>query len=163
MKKGFLRTVASSFALVLITTGISFGQAGTVRTQNAWARPILKLNGTAVPAGTTLLPNTNYTVSLQALPPIASDNLGNPVLNILYIQDGDGFVPSTAGGYSPGVDVPVPGGRGYQGDIVITTNDQANLPPQIYIRYRGVTFEIDPATNIARGTPTIRIQQALLP
>lgn len=163
MKNIFVRIAASSFVLVLATAGLCFGQAGRIRTQNAWAQPILKLNGVPVPAGTALLPNTNYTVSLQALPPIASDDAGNPVLNVLYIQEGDGYLPSTAGGLSPGVDVPVPGGRGYQGDVSITTNDDADLPPQIYIRYRGVTYEIDPATNIARGTPTIRIQQKLLP
>lgn len=163
MKRILLRIAAASCALVLVSAGVSFGQAGRVRTQGAWATPVLKLNGNPVPAGATLLPNTRYTVSLQALPPIASDDSGRPVLNVIYIQDGDGFVPSTAGGFSPGVDVPVPNGRGYQGDISITTNDQADLPPQLYIRYRGVTYEIDPATNIARGTPTVRIQQRLLP
>jgi hypothetical protein len=163
MKNVFLRTAKVTLAIVFTASGFAFGQAGTVRTQNAWARPILKLNGNVVPPGSTLLPDTRYAVTLQALSPIASDNNGTPVLNVLYIQDGDGFVPSTSSGIPFGVDVPVPGGRGYAGDVYLTTNSAADLPPQIYIRYRGVTFENDPTTNTSVGTPTIRIQQALLP
>jgi hypothetical protein len=132
-----------------------------VRTQNAWARPILKLNGNVVPPGSALLPDTRYSVTLEALAPIASNNSGQPVLYTLYIQDGDGFVATSGSGVGFGVDVP--SGGSYQGTITFVTNSAADLPPQIYIRYRGLTFETDPTTNNAVGTPTVRIQQALLP
>jgi hypothetical protein len=163
MKYNFFRAAMAGLALTLGAHSIAFGQGGTVRTQNTWSRPFLvTLNGTVVPPGSALLPDTRYGVVLEALPPIAADNNGQPILSVLAIQDGDGFVDSNSSGFL-GVDVPLPAGRRYQRTIYITTNSAADLPPQIYVRYRGITFEDDPVTNASVATPTIRIQQALLP
>ncbi len=161
MKTALTLRAIASLAMVLMASGLAYSQAYTVRDQANWARPILKnLDGSVVAPGTQLQPNTSYYISLEALPPIASDNQGRPVLNVIYIQDGDGFAP---GSLPNGKDVPVPGGRGYQGDIFITTDNAANLTPQLYIRYRGATYEIDPNTGFAEGTPTRQIRQALIP
>jgi hypothetical protein len=151
----------AGLALTLGAHSIAFGQGGTVRTQNTWSRPFLTLNGAVVPPGSALLPDTRYGVVLEALPPIAADNNGQPVLYMLYIQDGDGFVATSGSGIGFGVDVP--SANSYKGTVTFVTNSAADLPPQIYIRYRGVTYETNPATNTLVGTPTTRIQQALLP
>jgi hypothetical protein len=165
MKNGFFRAAMAGLALTLVSCNFAFGQGGTVRTQNTWTRPFLTLNGNVVQPGATLLPDTKYGVVLEALPPIATDNTGQPILGVLYIQDGDGFVGSSGSGIAFGADVPLPAGtdKRYQRTIYITTNSAADLPPQIYVRYRGITYENDAVTNFTVGTPTVRIQQALVP
>lgn len=161
MKLSLLPTATLSFALVIVNNWSAFGQGGTVRTQANWATPVLKdANRNVVAPGTPLTPSTVYYISLQALPPIASDNNGNPVLNVLYIQVADGLDPSTI---PNGIDVPVPGGRGYQGDVYVKTDVASNLPAQIYIRYRGETGEPIPNYPFTQYTLTNPSKQAFLP
>lgn len=131
-----------------------------MRTQQNWAAPILRdANYNVVAPGTALVPNSTYYITLQALAPIASDNNGNPILNIIYLQSADGL---TASSVPKSLDTG-PNNGNWQATFTVTTVGADDLPERIYIGFRGVTGETIPNYPYVQYTNTRPIVQRFLP
>lgn len=149
MKKQLYLICMIAFAVVLGSYNTGYAQCP----QTSWAAPYLQTaSGQTVLPGTTLQPNTNYYIVLEATSPIAQS------LSVIFIRTADGFTLSD--GMLPpfGKDVPrsdIPG-KPYAVRIPIKTVGINDLPPRLYFSYRGECS----TTNPRSPSP---IQQAFLP